>query len=100
MYLHQKSYDQAYAHLKRIIDSGVYALELSSSASLTRNSRELIWGLLTSAQPESYENVLKENDYVPFVTYTEVLLSASECAYRLGNQGEAMDYLNRVRPSP
>ena len=51
-------------HLKRIIDSGVYALELSSSASLTRNSRELIWGLLTSAQPESYENVLKENDYV------------------------------------
>ena len=97
MYLHQKSYDQAYAHLKRIIDSGVYALELSSSASLTRNSRELIWGLLTSAQPESYENVLKENDYVPFVTYTEVLLSASECAYRLGNQGEAMDYLNRVR---
>ncbi len=97
MYLHQKSYEQAYGYLKRIIDSGVYALEASSDASLARNSKELVWALLAGTQPESYENVLKGNDCVPFVTYTEVLLSASECAYRLGNQGEAVNYLNRVR---
>lgn len=97
MYLHQKSYAQAYEHLRQIIDSGVYALELSSHASLARDSKELIWGLLMNSQQASPENVLKENDYVPFVTFTEVLLSASECAYRMGNAAEALNYLNRVR---
>lgn len=97
MYLHQKSYTQAYEYLRKIIDSEVYALEQSSEASLARDSKELIWGLLTNSQQVSPENVLKENDYVPFVTLTEVLLSASECAYRMGNAAEALDYLNRVR---
>lgn len=97
MYLHQKSYAKAYEHLKQIIDSGVYALELSSNASLARDSKELIWGLLMNSQQVLPENVLKENDYVPFVTFTEVLLSASECAYRMGNAAEALNYLNRVR---
>lgn len=97
MYLHQKSYAQAYEHLRQIMDSGVYALELSSHASLARDSKELIWGLLMNSQQASPENVLKENDYVPFVTFTEVLLSASECAYRMGNAAEALNYLNRVR---
>lgn len=97
MYLHQKSYAQAYEHLRQIIDSGVYALELSSHASLARDSKELIWGLSMNSQQVLPENVLKENDYVPFVTFTEVLLSASECAYRMGNAAEALNYLNRVR---
>lgn len=97
MYLHQKSYAQAYQHLRQIIDSGVYALELSSHASLARDSKELIWGLSMNSQQVLPENVLKENDYVPFVTFTEVLLSASECAYRMGNAAEALNYLNRVR---
>ena len=39
---------------------------------------------------------MKGNAYVPFVTYTEVLLSAAECAYHLGNRAEAMAYSNRV----
>jgi len=39
---------------------------------------------------------LKGNAYVPFVTYTEVLLSAAECAYHLGNRAEAMAYSNKV----
>lgn len=97
MYLHQKSYAQAYEHLRQIMDSGVYSLEQSSNASLAWDSKELIWGLLTDSQQASPENVLKENHYVPFVTLTEVLLSASECAYRMGNAAEALDYLNRVR---
>lgn len=97
MYLHNKSYTQAYNYLRQIIDSDVYALELSSHASLARDSKELIWGLLMNSQQVLPENVLKENDYVPFVTFTEVLLSASECAYRMGNAAEALNYLNRVR---
>lgn len=97
MYLHNKSYTQAYNYLRQIIDSDVYALELSSHASLARDSKELIWGLSMNSQQVLPENVLKENDYVPFVTFTEVLLSASECAYRMGNAAEALNYLNRVR---
>lgn len=99
MYLHQKSYGQAYEYLKRVVDSGAYALEMSPDASLAKDSKELIWGLLagSGSQQESYEDVLKGNAYVPFITYTEVLLSASECAYRSGNSGEALNYLNRVR---
>lgn len=96
MYLHQKSYAQAYNYLKRIIDSGVYALESSSETSLGLNSREIVWGLRTDSLQQSSESVLKGNAYVPFVTYTEVLLSAAECAYHLGNRAEAMAYSNRV----
>lgn len=96
MYLHQKSYTQAYDYLKRIIDSGVYALSTSSEASLAESSKEIVWGLLADSQQQSYESVLKGNAYIPFVTYTEVLLSAAECAYRLENRAEALGYLNRV----
>lgn len=96
MYLHQKSYAQAYNYLKRIIDSGVYALESSSETSLGLSSREIVWGLRTDSLQQSYESVLKGNAYVPFVTYTEVLLSAAECAYHLGNWAEAMAYSNKV----
>lgn len=95
MYLHQKSYPQAYNYLKQIIDSGVYALESSSETSLGLNSREIVWGLRTDSL-QLYESVLKGNVYVPFVTYTEILLSAAECAYHLGNRAEAMAYSNRV----
>lgn len=97
MHLHQKSYAKAYDYLRQIMESGVYALELSSDASLARDSKELIWGLLNDPQYQPSENVLKENAYVPFATFTEVMLSASECAYRMGNTDEALNYLNRVR---
>ena len=96
MYLHQKSYAQAYNYLKRIIDSGVYGLEPSSEISLGLSSREIVWGLRTDSQQQSSESVLKDNAYVPFVIYTEVLLSAAECAYHLGNRAEAMAYSNKV----
>ena len=96
MYLHQKSYAQAYNYLKRIIDSGVYGLEPSSETSLGLSSREIVWGLRTDSLQQSYESVLKGNAYIPFVTYTEVLLSAAECAYHLGNRAEAMAYSNKV----
>lgn len=96
MYLHQKSYQQTYDCLKQIIGSNVYTLNASATASLAENSKELVWGLLANSQQESRDNVLKGNFYVPFITYAEVLLSAAECAYHLGNQAEAQGYLNKV----
>lgn len=71
-------------------------MESSSETSLGLNSREIVWGLRTDSLQQSSESVLKGNAYVPFVTYTEVLLSAAECAYHLGNRAEAMAYSNRV----
>lgn len=96
MYLHQKSYQQAYDNLKRVINRNVYALESSATASIRKGTRELVWGMPVSNDFVKPEDVLKNNDFVPLVTYTEVLLSAAECAFRLGKEAEARDYLNLV----
>lgn len=36
------------------------------------------------------------DDYIPLITYTEVLLSAAECAKRLHDEPKANSYLNEV----
>lgn len=96
MYLHTGNFANAQELLRKIIESNVYYLSPSREESLSRNAKELIIGWWTEQQQAQYYNVLKDIDYIPLMTYTEVLLSAAECSYRLGNMPKALEYLNQV----
>lgn len=101
MYLYQDKYADALQLFEEIINSGYYQLEKSRSAALSKESKEMIYGLPlsvvggTNGYPT--QMVLGLNDeFMPLVTYTEVLLSAAECAKRMQNDEKANSYLNEV----
>lgn len=99
MYLYNKEYSQAYPLLKEIDRTGHYQLESSRSKAMTRDSREIIYGLFMSLAGNSdspFELLERDDAYLPSVTYTEVLLSLAECALNSGDRMSAQGYLNRV----
>lgn len=101
MYLYQKDYSKAYQLLNEIIDNGHYQLESSRSAALSKSSREMIYGLPIELPEEHYryptQFILGVNDdFMPLITYTEVVLSAAECAWKLKDETKAYSYLNNV----
>lgn len=86
---------------EEIINSRYYQLESSRSAALSAGSKEMIYGLPFSTvggiSGLPIQSVLGLNDgYLPIVTYTEVLLSAAECAKKLDDESKANSYLNGV----
>lgn len=107
MYLYQKDYAKAYSLFKEIIDNNHYQLDRSRDAALSRESKEMVYGVMRQF---GYENVSSNiilglhDEYLSFVTYTEVMLSAAECAWKLGNRSAADSYLanvlNRIGTSP
>lgn len=99
MYLYQKEYDKAEALLKAIVADGHYRLAASRSEAMQRNSSEMIWGYTNPLlyDPSSiYEAPLRLDDFLPFATYTEVILSLAECEYHAGNSSQALSYLKEV----
>ncbi|WP_342383733.1 RagB/SusD family nutrient uptake outer membrane protein [Bacteroides ovatus] len=101
MYLYRGEYAQALQLFEEIINSGYYQLESSRSAALSKGSKEMVYGLPlsliggTSGFPTL--SVLGLNDeFMPLITYTEVLLSAAECAKRINSDPKANSYLNEV----
>lgn len=86
MYLYLGKYAEAYQLLNDIVKSGKYELESTRTEAMGNDSREMIYGLLLSKN--KYNNpffeIEKGYDFLSVVTYTEVLLSLSECALHLG----------------
>lgn len=101
MYLYQGKYAQALQLFEEVINSGYYQLDSSRSAALSKGSKEMVYGLPlsllggTSGFPT--QSVLGLNDeFMPLITYTEVLLSAAECAKKMNDDSKANFYLKEV----
>lgn len=95
MHMYLGDYAKAYEQLRSIVNAGHYQLEANRATALSGYSRELIYGSLPDKMQLPF-TMLESDGVMPSITYTEVLLSLAECAYWLGKEGEANDYLNKV----
>lgn len=86
MYLYLGRYEEAYKLLNDIVKGRKYELESTRVQAMGNGSREMIYGLFLSK--DKYNNPFaemeKEYHFLSVATYTEVLLSLSECAQHLG----------------
>lgn len=99
MYMYQKEYAKATPLLEAVIQSNHYKIDASRSEALSVNSQELIYGLQINqyGDPDNYFDRIESGDYyLPVATYTEALLSAAECAFRLNDTDKAKTYLDQV----
>lgn len=99
MYMYQREYDKAAPLLDAIVQDKRYAIDNSRAIALSENSREMIYGLRFT--DNGMDNLFKQDiesgdTYLSVGTYTEVLLSAAECAYYLHDTGKAKTYLDEV----
>ena len=85
IYMYQNKYDEAKALLQNVVSNGYY--ELESEKAYTASSKELIFGLFNDDNNKSI---------MPVLTYSDVILSLSECEYNLGNIDLAKDLLDQV----
>lgn len=98
MYMYLGEYDKAYPLLRQIIQSGNYTLSNSRTNALSSGSKEIIYAFKQDPQSE-YSRYIESTDIVPALLYSEVVMLAAECAYRLGNNSEAVNYYNKVAES-
>lgn len=86
MYLNLGKYEEAYQLLNDIVKSGKYELESTRMSAMNNSSREMIYGLLLikNEYNNPFFEIEKEYNFLSVATYTEVLLSLSECAQHLG----------------
>ena len=98
MYMYLGEYDKAYPLLTQIIQSGKYTLSNSRTNALSLTSKEIIYAFKQDPQSE-YSRYIESTDIVPALLYSEVVMLAAECAYRLGNNSEAVNYYNKVAES-
>jgi len=98
MYMYLGEYDKAYPLLTQIIQSGNYTLSNSRTNALSSGSKEIIYAFEQDPQSE-YSRYIESTDIVPTLLYSEVVMLAAECAYRLGNNGEAVNYYNKMAES-
>lgn len=100
MYMYQKEYAKAAPLLEEIIQGGRYEMDSRRGDALAEQSRELIFGLKfdrTGTSENWFSQYIESGDeYLSVGTYTEVLLSAAECAYRMGDTTTAKARLDKV----
>lgn len=98
MYLYEGNYQKAMPLFKAIIDSNQYELSTSLAASLNSGSKEIVYGF-SQYQTSDYYKLIASNDYLPLISYSEIILSAAECAYKLGDIDTAIQYYNSFAQS-
>ncbi|MCW1735106.1 RagB/SusD family nutrient uptake outer membrane protein [Anaerorudis cellulosivorans] len=98
MYMYLGKYDKAYPLLTQIIQSGKYTLSNSRTNALSLTSKEIIYAFKQDPQSD-YSRYIESTDIVPTLLYSEVVMLAAECAYRLGNNGKAVNYYNKMAES-
>jgi tetratricopeptide (TPR) repeat protein len=98
MYMYLGEYDKAYPLLTQIIQSGNYTLSNLRTNALSSGSKEIIYAFRQDPQSE-YSRYIESTDIVPALLYSEVVMLAAECAYRLGYNDEAVNYYNKVAES-
>ena len=120
MYMYLGEYEKAYPLLRQIIQSGNYTLSNSRTNALSSGSKEIIYAFRQDSwadeyfsddnhkeiiyafrqDPQSeYSRYIESTDIVPALLYSEVVMLAAECAYRLGYNDEAVNYYNKVAES-
>ena len=85
IYMYQNKYNEAKALLQNVVSNGYYQLE--SEKTYSSSNKELIFGLFNDDNNKSI---------MPVLTYSDVILSLSECEYNLGNIDLAKDLLDQV----
>ncbi|MCC8153461.1 MAG: RagB/SusD family nutrient uptake outer membrane protein, partial [Tannerellaceae bacterium] len=95
MYIQTGEYVKAFEQFTAIIESGQYALEADVKQAYSNSSKELIYSFPNS-QMQPYYTFIHATEQVPVITYTEVLLSAAECALKVGNSAQAQQYVEEV----
>lgn len=75
IHMHRHEYDKAKTYLSEVVETGHY--------DLMDNNRIMTY-------------IVDERSYINLFTYSDVILSLSECEYYLGNTNKAWDYANNV----
>lgn len=87
IYCNKHDYAHALPLLEAVISNGHYSLVVSNTLEFVNNS-ECIFGFLMDTKSG-------ESCY-PCLDYKDVLLTAAECQYHLGNTAKAEEYLNQL----
>jgi len=96
--INEKKYAEAKEQLDRIIASDHYTLNSSREEALNTGSTEMMYAINTNDfEAPLYSEYLESTDYLPLIQYVEVLLLSVECAYQMGDQARAQEYLNQIR---
>lgn len=95
IYLQSEDYQKAKNFFEKIVQSGKYTL--TSSRPLFSNSDELIYShKVNTNNPDIFTQTIEKNEVLQGISYTEILLSLSECEYRLGMSMQAILHLQNV----
>ena len=87
IYCNKQEYAKALPLLETVIANGYYSLEVSNTLEFVNNS-ECIFGFL--GDTKSGESIY------PCLDYKDVILTAAECQYHLGNSAKAEEYLGQL----
>ncbi len=94
-YLETGSYSDAQTLALQIINSGEYALDATVD-NITSSSTEVYWGF-DKGDNEEFNTFFTKGSFVPVIRYTETILIAAEALYNLGQQMEAISYINMLK---
>jgi len=96
--IQQNKYSDALKLLQDIISSGLYDLNNNIDAALSSNSTEMIYAVNKETFPTTnHTKYIAQDKYLPLIQYSEIILLAAECSYKIGNRKGAINYLNQVR---
>jgi len=96
--MQEGNYQEALTYLQAVISGGRFALNNSRQEAIGAASTEIIYSINANVIPIQYFSALIENNqHLPLILYAEIILSASECAYKTGQIETALNYLNQVR---
>lgn len=96
--MQEGNYQEALSHLQTVISGGRYTLNNSRTDAIGASSTEIVYAINTNILPlQHFSSTIENNHYLPFILYADVILSASECAYKMGQLETALLYLNQVR---
>lgn len=91
-------YQEALSHLQAVISGGRYALNNNRQEAIGSASTEIIYAINTNVLSiQHFSNTIESNLYLPLIIYADIILSASECAYKTGQIEIALSFLNQVR---
>ena len=88
-YIHcnKQEYAQALPYLEAVIANGFYSLVESNTIEFVNNSECILGFLLDTKSGEGCQ---------PCLDYKDVIITAAECQYHLGNTSKAEEYLNQL----
>lgn len=87
VYCNQKKFDKALPLLEEVIRRDEYHLEYSQATEY-QNNAECILGY--------YPEMSSAQKIFPCLDYKDVILTAAECLYHIGNTPKAKEYINQV----